>query len=480
MTSISPVIFRAYDIRGKAGSQITVDACREIGMAFGTILHEKYGRQFAHPTVVLGRDARTHSPDFESAACAGLMEAGCTVLRIGQTPSPVNYFTICDGKYDAGMQITASHNPKEDNGIKLCTREADAFSGDDLQDLKSRIEKKVFRSSEGSQQIHDAVTPYISFLTKLFKNSGKEKKIVLDAGNGVAGPVYCDVLKKIGCEVIEMYTEPDGNFPNHPADPSKHSTLKELQARVVKEKADCGFAYDGDGDRVGLVDEKGAIITADAIILLLAEDHLSRHKNAPVIFTVSNSSLLETEIKKWGGKPVMCKVGHSYVEHAMREHEALLGGEQSGHFFCGEEYFGFDDALVATLRILKILGSPRPRTLPTGRQGAAALDGGKELLSDRIAEFPRVFQMPERRPACPDDKKADVVSRITSFFSKKYPVNTLDGARIDFGDGAWAGVRYSNTSPCLSICIEARSEEKLKEVEREVLEHVGTYGEVQL
>ncbi len=288
----------------------------------------------------------------------------------------------------------------------------------------------------------------------------------MDGGNGVAGPVYCDVLRKVGCEVIELYTEPDGTFPNHAADPSKHETLRELQQKVLTEKADIGFAFDGDGDRVGVIDEKGAIVTADQTLLLLAQDHLIRHKGAPVIFTVSNSSLLETEVKKWGGRPVMCKVGHSYVEHAMRDNSALLGGEQSGHFFCGENYFGFDDALVAALRVLAILA------------GAAIPGRGQKKLSALIAEFPQVYQMPELRPYCPDHLKAEIIRKATEHFQNKYPVITLDGARIDFGDGAWAGIRFSNTSPCLSICIEARSEAKLSAVEKEVLEHMRTYGEV--
>ncbi len=462
---IDPRIFRAYDIRGVALTQLTEEACLQIGFAFGQVLKEKYGKE--HPTVVVGRDARTHGPMLQKKVIDGLLAAGCEVFDIGQTPSPVNYFVICTQKFDAGMQVTASHNPKEDNGIKLCSRNADAFSGEDLQQLRRSIE--AFPSStwegmgdrvrDGTKSV-DAVTPYITHLTQLFQNVGKGKKVVVDGGNGVAGPCYCEVLRKVGCEVIELYTEPDGTFPNHAADPSKHSTLRELQEKVLTEKADSGFAFDGDGDRLGLIDEQGQIVTADQTLLLLAQDHLSRHKGAPVIITVSNSSLLETEVTKWGGKPVMCKVGHSYVEHAMREHRALLGGEQSGHFFCGEEYFGFDDALVSGLRILKILLA-------------------QKKLSDLIVAFPVVFQSPERRPKCPDDKKFEVVRLATEHFQSNYPVNTLDGARIDFGDGAWAGIRYSNTSPCLSICIEARSEEKLRQVEKEVLEEVRKHVEVE-
>lgn len=456
---IDPHIFRAYDIRGKAHTQLTDEACELIGRAFGTVLTEKYG---AHPTVAVGRDARTHSPAFEAKLIEGLMQSGCAVKKIGQTPSPVNYFTICNAGFDAGVQITASHNPKEDNGIKLQLRNAEAYSGADLQDLRQRIEKKVFKDAKGSSETFDAVTRYIETLVTTFTDAGEKRHVVVDGGNGVAGPVYCEVLRRVGCTVTELYTEPDGEFPNHPADPSKHSTLRELQAKVLELKADCGFGFDGDGDRMGLVDEQGRIVTADQTLLLLAQDHLSRHEGAPVIFTVSNSSLLETEVKKWGGKPVMCKVGHSFVEHTMRHHESLLGGEQSGHFFCGEDYYGFDDALAASLRILHILHHR------------------KKPISVLVDSFPVVHQAAERRPHCPDDRKAAVVDAATAFFQKKYPVVTLDGARIDFGDGAWAGIRYSNTSPCLSICIEARSDAKLKQVEAEVLEHLRTYKEVEL
>lgn len=464
MPSIDPHIFRAYDIRGIALSQLTADACEQIGRGFGSVLQELYGQGKAdyHPTVIVGRDARTHSPELESALIAGLKKAGCAVQNIGQTPSPVNYFTICNRKTDAGVQITASHNPKEDNGIKLQIRSAESHSGDDLQKLRQRIEAQTFFSGTGTEEEIDGINPYMEYIVTLFGQIGAGKKIVVDAGNGVAGPVNVGVLRRVGCEVVELYTDPDGTFPNHPADPSKYATLKDLQAKVKEVGAICGFAYDGDGDRMGLVDEKGAICTADQVLLLLAQDHLQRHAGAPVIFTVSNSGTLETEIKKWGGTPIMSKVGHSFVEHAMHEHHALLGGEQSGHFFCGEGYFGFDDALVASLHVLQILSR------------------SNISLSEMIAAFPHVFQAHERRPFCPDDKKKQIVEKITQHFSKTHPVITLDGARIHFGDGAWAGIRFSNTSPCLSVCIEARSAEKLAQVEKEIIDQLKTYAEVDL
>ncbi|MFA6523553.1 MAG: phosphomannomutase/phosphoglucomutase [Candidatus Peribacteraceae bacterium] len=461
MTSINPHIFRAYDIRGKADSDITNDVCHRIGAAFGTVLRERYA--IDHPKVVVGWDARTHSPGFAKAIIEGLMASGCHVLSMGQTPSPLNYFTICKRGLDGGVQITASHNPAEDNGIKLQVRDAEAYSGDDLQDLRERIEAESGKrlAVSGSEEKIDAVTPYLSFLKEMFDASAKGLKVVIDAGNGVAGPVYSEAIKQAGARISGLYLEPDGNFPNHPADPSQRKTLKELQEKVKAGKADIGIAFDGDGDRLGIVDEKGMIRTPDEILLLLAEDLLSRHRGSPVIFTVSNSGILETEVPRLGGKPVMCKVGHSYVEHAMRENTALLGGEQSGHFFCGEDYYGFDDALVAALRILKILLSK------------------KVPLSSVLSAFPKVFQAPERRPFCPDDRKGAIVAKATEHFRESLPVNTLDGARIDFGDGAWAGIRQSNTSPKLSICIEARSKEKLIQIENTVLDYLRGFPEIQ-
>jgi phosphomannomutase/phosphoglucomutase len=424
-----------------------------IGVAFGSILRERY--ELGHPVVALGRDARTHSPQFEHATMEGLKVTGCKVLLTGQVPSPLNYFTVCTRHLDGSIQITASHNPPEDTGLKLQTREAEAFCGDELQELRKRIEHGECTKGEGSVEEIDAATPYIAHLTKLFARAGVGLSIVVDSGNGVAGPVYCEVLRRTGCRVTGLYTEPDGTFPHHLPDPAQWDTLQDLQEEVKRGKADCGLAFDGDGDRVGLVDEKGAIRTSDELLLLLARDHLERHPGAPIVFTTSNSSILETEITAWGGHPIMCKVGHSFVELAMRKEGSLLGGEQSGHFFCFEDYFGFDDALVTALRALTILRQSQPHS-----------------ISELLDTFPKVYQAPERRPHCPDEAKGRIVQAVTEHFAKHYPVNTLDGARIDFGDGAWAGIRQSNTSPCLSICIEARSPEKLRDVEAIVLEHL--------
>lgn len=457
---IDPQIFRAYDIRGKAEEQLTREGCFLIAQAFGTELSERYGTDA--PTVCVGRDARTSSPAFEQAVIEGLCESGCRVFSIGQTPSPVNAFTTTKHHLDGGVQVTASHNPPSDNGLKLSLRDAEAFSGEALQGLRHRIERGTLRSTgQGDVETMDGETPYRTYLTSRFRGTGDGYTVVVDAGNGVAGPLYCDVLRKVGATVSELYTEPDGTFPNHPADPSKHETLRVAQALIREVGADIGFAFDGDGDRLGCIDELGMIRSTDEVLLLLAQDHLTRHPGAPIIFTVSNSGILESEVRRFGGEPVMVKVGHSSVEHAMRSEHALLGGEQSGHFFCAEDYFAFDDALVAALRLLSIV---RDRGRP---------------LSELCGAFPRVYQIPELRPSVGDEHKGRIVEEVTIHFARHYPTLTLDGARIDFGDGAWVGIRQSNTAPRISICMEARTPEKLREIEHVILGHLKKHPEIQ-
>ncbi|MFH1444446.1 MAG: phosphomannomutase/phosphoglucomutase [Candidatus Peregrinibacteria bacterium] len=460
MTHIDPFIFRAYDIRGKVPAQMNEDIYRLIGQAFGSIVRERYALD--HPKLAVGRDMRTHSPRLQHSLIEGLIGTGCEIFDIGMTPSPVNYFTIVQQQLDGGLQVTASHNPKEDNGVKLQMRGAVAFAGEDIQTLLKRIQAGTFLTGEGSVQPIDGIAPYLDWITEQFGTCAEGATVVIDTGNGTSGPVMLEALKHIGANVIGLYLEPDGTFPNHPADPSKRDTLKELQERVQTEKANIGFALDGDGDRLGVVDEQGTILSCDQTLLFLAEDYLKRFPGKPVVFTTSMSSTLETEIQKWGGEPVMCKVGHSFVEHEMQKHGAPLGGEQSGHFFLEDLAHGYDDALIVALQVLAILW----RT--------------KEPLSQRLARYPKVFVAQELRPTCPDNRKFQVIDSIIAHFEKTYPVNTMDGARIDFGDGAWSNIRASNTSPKLSICIEARSQERLVEIEGLILEHLKTYPEITL
>jgi len=489
MSSVPSHIFRAYDIRGKAETEVSEEFCRLVGKGFGSELRDRYKKE--NPTVIVGRDARTHSPKLEVALIEGLVSAGCHVKKIGQVPSPVNYFSICHFECDGSVQVTASHNPKDDNGLKLQVRDAESFSGDDLQRLRERIEKEQFDvgiriPGPGIVEGVDAVKPYkekVKSLSRIPDSGFRILKVVADFGNGVAGPIYGSILKELGVELIELYENPDGTFPNHIANPSNHETLTDLINTVKREEADCGIAFDGDGDRVGFVDENGKVVSADYLLLLLAEDYLSKNSGDFVIYTVSMSNILETEIKRLGGNPVMTVVGHSFVEHAMREHNSHLGAEQSGHFFCGEDYYDFDDALVAALRVLSIFekgrGQGQGQKTDTPRSPSRSRSPSPLSFSHLFSHYPRTHLSPEWRPHCPDEKKTKIVQSITKYFKDEgYPIVTIDGVRIDFGDGAWAGVRQSNTSPKLSVCVEARSEKKLKEMEEIVREHLATYPEI--
>lgn len=456
---IDPHIFRAYDIRGKAYDQISPEACRLIGQAFGSELRDVY--TIESPRICVGHDARVSGPELEDALIEGLVASGCHVLRIGMTPSPVNYFTIVNSKLDGGVQVTASHNPAPDNGLKLSLAGAHAFAGKQLQRLRERIEREDFLTGEGSVEgFATAQEVYAKALIDRFTGIGDGKRIGIDAGNGAAGPMAMKVMEAIGADTLGLYTEPDGTFPNHQPDPSKIDTLRDLQEAVRTEDLDIGFAFDGDGDRVGLIDNTGAIRSSDDVLLLLAKEALRKDLGATVISTVSNSGVLGQEIERMGGKHVMCKVGHSHVEHAMLEHDAILGGEQSGHFFFAKDSHGYDDALVAALSLLEIVHT------------------SDKSVSELCEGIPKTFQSPERRPFCPDDKKGAIIEKATEHFSSLYPVVTLDGARIDFGGADWAGIRQSNTSPCISICIEATTAERLSAIEDEVLTYLQQFPEI--
>jgi phosphomannomutase/phosphoglucomutase len=459
MTPLDPRVFRAYDIRGHAETQMSPDFCRLVAQGYAAELRERTKKE--HPTVCVGRDCRLTSPAFEAAAIAGLVAGGCRVLHMGMTPSPVNYFTICHQHLDGGLQVTASHNPGHDNGLKLSMAHAHGFAGEKIQELLARLQRgDVPTVAGGSVEEVDALTPYKTWLLEQFAEVGRGHGIAIDGGNGVAGPFYSDVLMAAGAAVTGLYLEPDGTFPNHPADPSKRDTLRDLQLKVREEQLDVGFAYDGDGDRLGVVDEEGQIRNADELILLFARDALQRFPGAGVVYTVCASGTLEPEVRRLGGTPVMCRVGHTNVHHAMETHRGVVGGELSGHFYFGQDAFGYDDPLLASLRLLRILQQSQ---LP---------------LSTLLSDFPKVYQAQERRPHCDDDRKATVVQHAVAHFQSLFPVETLDGARVDCGEGGLIVIRQSNTSPCLTISIEARSPERLQELETLVQDYFQTHHQL--
>jgi phosphomannomutase/phosphoglucomutase len=456
---IDSKIFRAYDIRGTYPDQLNSEAALLIGKGFGVYLQSNLS--LMSPTVAVGKDVRTHSPELHKAFVDGLLSTGCQVTDIGVVPSPSMYFAVTEGKFDAGCNITASHNPKQYNGFKLVTKNAHAVFGEELQKILTIIQAGEFLSGNGqltSDSFHDV---YLERIKSVFRFT-RPLRVVIDTGNGVAAPLYPEVIRSLGHEVLELYTEQDGNFPHHEPDPVVEANLADLKQKVMDETADIGIAFDGDGDRVGIVTEKGEFINADQLLMLLSEDVLTRYPGGAIVFTVSNSQSLFDLVQQWGGKPVMCQVGHSYVEQAMTANDAILGGEQSGHFFLPEDYYQYDDALVTACRVLKILSD------------------SDQSISLMFAHYPVLYSEPEIRPYCPDEDKFKVLERVKEYFKEKYPNTTLDGIRMDFGQGGWAGIRVSNTSPCLSITMEAQTPEHLDEIREIVLGHLKTYTEIDL
>lgn len=454
---IDQTIFRAYDIRGLYPQQLNGGAAELLGKAFGTYLIEKSKK--TSPRVAVGQDCRTHSMELFEGFVAGIISTGCEITNLGITPSPYVYFAVTEGNYDGGCNITASHNSKEYNGFKLMTAHAHAVFGKDLQKIYQLIEKGSFKKGKGSIRTAEYSDFYLRKIKSVFQFS-RALKVVIDTGNGVAGKLYPKFIRGLGHEVVELYTELDGTFPNHEADPIVEGNLADLKKKVLEEKADLGIGFDGDGDRAALITEKGEFITADQLLMLLTQDVLSRHPGAPLVYTVANSQALFDLAKSWGGKPVMCSVGHSYVEKAMTEHKAILGGEQSGHFFLPENYYAYDDALVTAFRILKIASD------------------SKQPISELFATFPETHHIPEIRPYCADDQKFDVMKRIVKHFKKLYPHETMDGIRMDFGKGGWCGLRVSNTSPRLSIIMEAQSKADLEKIRQVIMGHLEEYPEI--
>lgn len=455
--TVPKAIFRAYDIRGTYPDQLTAEGALLIGKGFASYLIKQL--QIESPKIVVGRDNRTHGEELHSAFVEGLVGSGCQVTDIDLSPSPYLYFANASGGFDAGCNITASHNPKQYNGFKLVTKNAHAVFGDELQKIYQIIESADFVTGEGSLAQADYKAQYLERLKGIFPFERK-LKVVVDTGNGVAGMLYPQMIRDLGHEVVELYTELDGTFPNHEPDPIVEANLADLKQKVQEEGADLGLAFDGDGDRVGIVTEKASFMDSDKTLMLLSKDALSRHPNKAVVFTVSNSQSLFNLVEQWGGQPIMCKVGHSFVESAMTEHGAIIGGEQSGHFFLPEDYYAYDDALVTACRVLKI-----------------AADSNKPA-SELYGQFPQTYSLEELRPKCADTVKFDVIEKIKAHFLEKYPCNLLDGARIDFGNGGWAGIRASNTSPRISITMEAQSPDELKHISTEVLDHLKTYSEI--
>ena len=446
---MNPLIFREYDIRGMVGKDLTPDVVREIGRGYGTMM-----RNLGKRHVTVGRDNRLSSKDFRDAIVDGILSTGIDVTDCGLIPTPLLYFSLFHLPVDGGVQITGSHNPPEFNGFKLGVGKT-TIHGKEIQHVREIIESGKLSQGKGTLKEYDIITPYLEMVKSKIKLN-KKLKVVIDGGNGTSGLIAPKLLRDLGCEVTELYCNLDGNFPNHFPDPTVVKNLTDLIKKVKDEKADVGIGYDGDADRIGVVDNDGNIIWGDQLMIIFARDILKRKKGAKVVFEVKCSQNLGNDIKKHGGIPIMWAAGHSLIKDKMLKENAEFGGEMSGHIFFKDGYFGFDDAIYASLRLLLILSNTNQK------------------ITEMLADVPKTFTTPEIRVDCPDEEKFDVVKKITADFKKEYDVIDIDGARVIF-NGGWGLIRASNTQPVLVVRFEAETEEKLEDYKNIVYKRLKNF-----
>lgn len=433
-------VFREYDIRGVVDTDLTLDFVRDLGRAIGT-----YAREHGVDKLSLGYDCRLSSEKFRDALCRGLNLAGIDVLDIGLCTTPLLYFSIRHLNVGGGVMVTGSHNPPDFNGFKICIG-PDTIYGSEIQKLLQIMEKENYISGVGSLTRVDVAADYEDYL---FRNVEIKKPmtVALDGGNGTGGLFALPLLRRFGCRVLDINCDPDGHFPNHFPDPTVPENLDAL-IRVVKEgKADLGIAYDGDADRIGVVNDQGEILWGDELLLLFSRFVLQENPGATIIGEVKCSQKLYDDIAGHGGRPIMWKAGHSLIKGKMKEEHALLAGEMSGHVFFADRYFGYDDALYATIRLLEILSC-------TGKK-----------LSELLSDVPKTCSTPEIRVDCPDSIKFKIVDAVKTFFQNQYDMIDIDGLRISFPEG-WGLLRSSNTQPVLVLRFEAETEKSLLYIRR--------------
>lgn len=435
---MNPAIFREYDIRGIADVDFDADFAFALGRAYGTLASEQGKKR-----VSVGRDCRLSSDKYAAALRQGLCATGLEVLDLGVCPTPLVYFSLHHFDLDGGIQVTGSHNPAEHNGFKICLGKV-TIHGQDIQELRSLIEKSSFTLGHGQEVPTPIIPPYQEFVSQQFGRLGREVSLVVDAGNSTGGPVAPQIFRSMGCKVTELFCELDGRFPNHHPDPTVPENLEHLIATVKETGAEVGIAFDGDADRLGLVDPTGRIIWGDEMMVLFSRDILAQHPGATIVSEVKCSQRLFDDIAQKGGKPIMWKVGHSLLKAKMREEKALLGGEMSGHLFFADRYFGYDDAVYASCRVLEILSK-------TGKG-----------LTELLADLPPSVTTPEIRVDCPDDIKFAIADKVCERFRGEYEITDIDGVRVKFDEG-WGLVRASNTQPVLVLRFEATTQEKLDE-----------------
>ena len=457
-------IFREYDVRGIVGKDLTSDVAESIGRAYGTMARQRGCRR-----VALGRDGRLTSPDLRDRVLAGITAAGVTVVDIGVCPTPLLYFALYELPVDGGVMVTGSHNAAEYNGFKMCL-EKTALHGEDIQELRRLIEAGTYESGSGTVSTASVIPSYLRYLKEHFAGiDGTGMHVVVDCGNGAGGLVAKTALEQLGCRVTGLYDDLDGRFPNHHPDPTVVENLQDLIRAVKHHRADAGIAYDGDADRIGTIDEQGNIVWGDRLLLIFARDLLRDRPGSTVVSEVKASQCLYEDIAKRGGNGVMWKAGHSVMKAKMKEENAALAGEMSGHMFFADRYFGYDDAIYASCRLIEILSKT------------------KAPLSSLLADLPRTQVTPEIRVECPDDVKFQVVEEMRNRLIKVAgqpqthnahraepeirEVITIDGVRVCFDHG-WGLIRASNTQPALVLRFEATTAERLQAIR--------TYLEVEL
>jgi phosphomannomutase/phosphoglucomutase len=439
---LNPHIFRAYDVRGRVGTDINPDVFERVGRAYATMIRRNGGR-----TIALGQDNRLSSNDLKTAFTAGVTAAGADVVDIGLVTTPMLYFATAHWGLDGGANITGSHNPVAYNGVKMVHPGSAPLTEEEIQRLRQMAESGDFETGQGTVMPRSPRDDYFAKVTEIVQLS-RPLKVVACAGNGVAGLYAPDLLRRLGCEVIELHCESDGSFPNHLPDPEDPDNVVDVQEKVLEVGADVGLAWDGDADRVGVIDERGRRHEADLILVLLARDLLARRPGERIVFDVKSSQSLIDDVKKHGGVPVMWKTGHSHLKRKMRDEKILLGGEVSGHMFFAENYYGVDDGLLAAAKILAILASD---SAPASR------------LFDSI---PHLHATPELKAMCPDGEKFRIVDELSRELKRDYETIDIDGARVLFPSGGWGLVRASNTNPYLTLRFEGKSEAEIADMKK--------------
>jgi len=471
--NVDSTIFRMYDIRGEVDKNFTEEVVNAIGRAYAIYLKDKFGE--GPLTVSVGRDIRLHSEKLKDALISGILSRGVNVIELGICPTPVLYFSLFNLPVDGGIMITGSHNPPEFNGMKVCIGKETIY-GEEIQklykivrDLPARVENK-----NGELSHFDILSKYKEFLlTEFFRHSERSEespplvssafsllRIAVDSGNGCAGIFVPQVLKELGINVFELYSEPDGNFPNHHPDPTLIETLTTLQDTVKSNNLDFGIAYDGDVDRLGVIDERGNVVYGDKLTYIFAKDILKTHPGGKIIGEVKCSKTFFDGVEAVGGIPILSPVGHSLIKRKMKEEGALLAGEMSGHIFFNDRYFGYDDAIYATLRLIEIFVEEKSKN-------------SNFKFSELLKDLPDVYVSPEIRVDCKEEEKFAFVEQFLPKYKEKFPklagkiknVITIDGVRIEFPDG-WGLIRASNTQPVLVMRFEATTKEALEEYEQ--------------